>query len=154
MIRVNGIEIAMEGDFGTLIKEAARIAHAIARAASDKFYEETDGEVDYDHIVEMILEELAQLKRLDNGKPGSGVGMDIPQELKDDFYNLLQEEREANAISKSKSFVDYDTSRPNANVGQEIIQSAIKDVFIDNRTKNLDQDDLDIIKKEKKKKKK
>jgi hypothetical protein len=62
MINVNGIEIAIEGDFGTLIKEVARAAHAVSKAASDKFEKETEGEVNYDHIVEMILEDLAHLK--------------------------------------------------------------------------------------------
>jgi hypothetical protein len=148
MIKINGIEIAMEGDFGTLIKEVARAAHAVARAASDKFERETDGEVDYDHVVEMILEELAHLKRFDK----SGSGMEMPDELEEDFYANLQKERQE--LKDAPSFIDFDTERPDPNAGRNIIQSAIKDVFLDHRTDHLDEEDLKAIKKAKKKKKK
>lgn len=141
MIKVDGIEIKMEGSFGELINEASRIMHAVAKAASDKFGEETDGEVSYDHIVELMLEDLSKLKKFDTGDK-----VDLPNEIMDSFNAQLQEEQEFH--KDNPSFVDFDTSRPSATAGKDIIQSVIKGVYNDPRSSDLiDIDDLKAIKK-------
>jgi len=147
MIKIDGPELILEGEFGTLIKEVSRVIHAIAKTASEKFEEETDGEVDYNHIVEMILEELAQLKRFD---VDGGIS-ELPDEIKSEFLEELRKERDKNG--HKPNFIDFDTSRPDPNVASKIIKSAIGDVFLDTRG-DIDAEDLKAIKKAAKKKKK
>jgi deoxycytidylate deaminase len=139
MLKINGIEVQMEGPFSDLIKEVARLAHAISKTASEKFQEDTNGEVSYDHVVEMILEELAKLKRFDV------EDIDLPKEIKEDFNSLLQKEFQDN--EDQPSFINYDTSRPDKNLGTTLIQGVIKGVYQDN-------ENLDTVKKKKKKKRK
>jgi hypothetical protein len=127
MIKIKGTEIALEGDFETLIKEAALAAHSICKAVGNRFTEETDGKVDYDHIVELILEELSQLKRFDN------QNLDLDDELKLDFDRQLKIERENNG--STASFIDFDTDRLNFKDSDKIIQNVIKDVFISENKK-------------------
>jgi hypothetical protein len=148
MIRIDGIEIAMEGSFGTLIREAARAVHTVAKAASEKFKEDGD-EVDYNMVVEYILEELSKLKAFD--KDDDSV-IDLPKEIEEDFFKQLREVRESNG--HKPNFIDYDTQKPDPNAGKKIIESAIKDVFLDPRGNTLDLEDLKAIKKAGKKKKK
>ena len=149
MIRIDGVEIKLEGSFSTLIEEAARAVHSIAKAASDEFEKDTEGEVSYDHVMEMILESVSQFKRLDQG--GS---LGLPPEIVEDFYAQLQKERARNTENPSQSFLDFDTSRITKNDGSRIIQETIKGVYTDERNGTLDVDDLKAINANKKKKRK
>ena len=145
MIRVNGIEISLEGDFQTLIKEIASVMHTIAKAASKQFEKELGDEVSYDNIIELILEELAQLKKFDS----SDGTLEMPKKIFEDFYKQLREQRRK--YSHQDNFIDYDTSRPDSNAASKIIRGAINDVFIDPRGE-IDIEDLKAIKKNKKNK--
>jgi len=150
MLKIDGIEVRMEGPFSDLIKEVARLAHTISKTASEKFEEDTDGEVTYDHVVEMILEELAKLKRFDV------EDIDLPEEISSDFNDMLHDERTRN--KNKPSFIDYDTSRPEKDAGSKFIREVIKGVYRDPRMDDFDQEDIDAIKalkisKKKKKKK-
>jgi hypothetical protein len=147
MIKIKGIEVSMEGSFGTLIKESARAVHMVAKAASEKFKDEGE-QVDYNTVVEHVLEELAKLKQFDQ----SDEGTLIPEEMEIDFFDQLRDLR--NKKGDDYGFIDYDTQRPEPDAGEKIIKSAIKDVFIDPRSDTLDIEDIKAIKKEKKKKKK
>ncbi len=146
MLRIQGPEIEMEGSFGDMITEVARLMHAIAKEATTKFEEETDGEVNYDHVVELILDELSKMKRFDENPD------DIPQEILDEFLKEAVETRKEG--NHSGSFIDYYTGKPDENTGRSIIQSVIKDVFNDTRSGELDIDDLKAIKAANKKRKK
>lgn len=146
MLRIQGPEIEMEGSFGDMITEVARLMHAIAKEAAVKFEEETDGEVNYDHVVELILDELSKMKRFDENPD------DIPQEILDEFLKEAVETRKEG--NHSDSFIDYYTGKPNEGTGRSIIQSVIKDVFNDTRNGELDIDDLKAIKAANKKRKK
>ncbi len=146
MLRIQGPEIEMEGSFGDMITEVARLMHAIAKEATTKFEEETDGEVNYDHVVELILDELSKMKRFDENPD------DIPQEILDEFLKEAVETRKEG--NHSGSFIDYYTGKPDENTGRSIIQSVIKDVFNDTRSGELDIDDLKAIKASNKKRKK
>jgi len=147
MIKIDGVEIAMEGSFGTLIREAARAIHTVAKAASEKFKNDGEEEVDYNTVVEHVLEELATLKKFDV----NGGSVEMPDGVEDDFFIQLQNEREKN--SDKESFIDYDTQRPDPDAATKIIKSVIKDVYIDPRSETLDIEDLKAIKKAEKKKK-
>ena len=146
MLRINGPEIEMEGPFGDLINEVARLVHTVAKAASEQFEKETEGEINYDNIVELVLEELLRLKTFDANPD------DIPEEIMEDFKNELKEVR--GSENGSESFIDYDSAKPAADAGSKIIQSVIKGVFADTRNGSLDIDDLKAINALKKKKKK
>lgn len=143
MLKIQGPEIEMEGSFGDMINEVARLMHNIAKEAENQFKDDTEGEVNYDHIIGMILEELARMKAID-ANPG-----DIPKEVMKDFYDELKTLREEE--SSSSSFIDFDSNRPTGNEARNIIQSAIKDVFTDTRNGGLDIDDIKAIRESEKK---
>lgn len=149
MIRIDGIEIKLEGSFKTLMEEVARAVHAVAKAASDEFEGPSEGEVTYDHVMEMVLDDVMKYKKMDNGHlPG------IPEEVIDEFYESLQDLRDSDNSNPRESFIDFDTSRPNKAKNRSMVQGIIKDVFTDERSGELDIDDLKAIKAAQKKNKK
>jgi hypothetical protein len=151
MIKIDGAEIRLEGELGVLITEAAKAIHAVASAVSSKFKEEEgdDTNVDYDYAVKAILDEVAMFKSLDHDIiDASGI---LPDEIMTNFIKDLANLRNQ---EHSPGFLDYDTNKPDANAGRNIIQGAIKDVFIDQRLAELDSGDKKAIEKLAKKKKK
>jgi len=146
MIKIDGFEVAMEGSFGQLIKDAASAIHSVSKAASEKF--KNEGGPSYDEVVEQILEELTNLKKYDIDGPSS-----FPVDAEKHFLRELKQLREEASEKGLKSFLDFDTTRPDKDAAKKIIRSAIDDVYLDPRA-NLDQKDISAISNAGKKKKK
>ncbi len=146
MISINGIEVKMEGDFKTLISEVVRAMHSVAKSAQEQFNEKTDGEVNYDHVIEMILTELVQYRKMDDQN-----GSSIPDEILESFHEQLVTERKANRKKPKAGFIDYDTRKPDEQKNKVMLQEIIKGVYNDPRSSTLDIEDLKAIKKSQKK---
>jgi len=122
MIMIDGITVKMEGDFGTLIKEISKVIHTIAKSAHEKF-NDTEENVGYDDVMENILMAVANLKKFD--KPGVVSG--LPDEVEEDFFKQLRDERKKN--SGLPNFIDYDTTRPNKEETSSYIKNIIGEAF-------------------------
>jgi len=132
MLKIDGPEITMEGPFNMLIKDAARLIHTISRTGSEKFKDDSDPDSldqGYNEIVEMVLDELATLKKFDSG----GLSK-LPDDAQKDFNEQLRKERAKEP--KMPGFIDYDTTRPDKNKARDLITGIIKDTYNDKKNRD------------------
>ena len=123
MLKIDGPEINMEGPFHQLVKEVARLVHTISKTGAEKFKEDTGSDSDgYTEVVELILDELAKLKKFDSGDIHQ-----LPDDVAKDFDK--QHRKELSQKPRREGFIDYDTSRLDTKKARNLISGIIKDTF-------------------------
>jgi len=144
MLQINGFEIKLEGTFGDLIKEAARLIHHLAQAIEKEI---DSDDATYEEAIKMIISELALLKKFDFTETNV-----FSEELEIDFLKKLEEYRKAKG--DSPEWIEYDSGNPFKKYSKNPIQESLKG-FIDPRfSEEIDINEMEVEEKPKKKKKK
>ncbi len=157
MISVKNGNIAIEGQLGDLIMEAARLLDAVAGTIEKR---SEDTEIDYNFVMEAILEYVVQVKRIN---PEGNVWRE-DDEI--EFFKQAQEIRSDYKRSGSQeTFIDYDSGAGNPKEGKSHYGKKLKDTtsisggvklnghadfYIDPRVSKDDLMDIDDLKKRKK----
>ncbi len=157
MISLTRGNIAIEGQLGDLITEAARLLDAVASTIEKR---SEDDEIDYNFVMEAILEHVIQIKRIN--PEGNIWG----EEEEINFFKQAQEIRSDHKRDGStETFIDYDSGAGNPKEGKSHYGKKLKDTtnisggiklnghadfYIDPRVSKDDLMDIDDLKKRKK----
>jgi len=137
MLKIDGYKITMEGPFNELVKDAARLLHALAKLGAQNFAKDHNIEESpeiYKEIISMVKDELDALSDIDSSGSQKVKGLLLS------FDKELQKKRQKMAQLKHKdessnNFIDYDTSTVSPEKAKNHIRNIIKKTYNDSLDK-------------------